>query len=301
MDGKAKEWFEAYKLRQVVTDWPEFIDDVEAHFGVGDLPPSTTILGADHLSVAVDASGDISPNVMDKAAEPMEPATQMAEPVAASDEMVLTNIGGLSLFLELCGDAPGEVCEKISQKEVVWDEEVVHSPLTHISGLSLFREIILAATQPWCRGAFIPGFKEQRLMVCTFSDSGQRSLQTISYCDNLASPLTFQRMKNDEALGEQWDPGILMEKVFRLAVHDVDMTKILFLGKKNQILEAIGSDERAAPWPSWKGYSYDEILGFQCNASIHELGDIGKRTCVAPWPLLMYWFICSPLCCSLCS
>jgi hypothetical protein len=138
MDGKAKEWFEAYKLRQVVTDWPEFIDDVEAHFGVGDLPPSTTILGADHLSVAVDASGDISPNVMDKAAEPMEPATQMAEPVAASDEMVLTNIGGLSLFLELCGDAPGEVCEKISQKEVVWDEEVVHSPPTHVSGLSLF-------------------------------------------------------------------------------------------------------------------------------------------------------------------
>jgi hypothetical protein len=39
-------------------------------------------------------------------------------------------------------------------------------------------------------------------------------------------------MKNDEELGEQWDPGILMEKVFRLVVCDVDMTKILFLGKK---------------------------------------------------------------------
>jgi hypothetical protein len=147
MDGKAKEWFEAYKLRLVVTDWPEFIDDVEAHFGVGDLPPSTTILGADHLSVAVDASGDISPNVMDKAVEPMELATQMAEPVAASDEMVLTNIGGLSLFLELCGDARGEVCKKTSQKEVVWEEEVADCVLTHIGSYSLFLELGIGTYQ----------------------------------------------------------------------------------------------------------------------------------------------------------
>jgi hypothetical protein len=32
-------------LRQVVSDRNEFINDVEAHFGVGDLIPSTTILG----------------------------------------------------------------------------------------------------------------------------------------------------------------------------------------------------------------------------------------------------------------
>jgi hypothetical protein len=73
MDGQAKEWFEAYKLRQVVSDWHEFISDVEAHFGVGDLPPSTTILGADHLNVVVHASEDISPNVMDTTVESTEP------------------------------------------------------------------------------------------------------------------------------------------------------------------------------------------------------------------------------------
>jgi hypothetical protein len=60
MDGKAKEWFEAYKLRKVVGAWPEFIGDVEGHFAVGDLT-STTILGvATHPSEAVHAGGDIS-------------------------------------------------------------------------------------------------------------------------------------------------------------------------------------------------------------------------------------------------
>jgi hypothetical protein len=39
-----------HRLHQVVGDWPEFIDDVEAHFGVGDLPPST-ILGVAYPSV----------------------------------------------------------------------------------------------------------------------------------------------------------------------------------------------------------------------------------------------------------
>jgi hypothetical protein len=57
----------------VVGDWPEFIDDVEAHFGAGDLLPSTTILGADNTSVVVHASGDISPDMMDTIVKSMEP------------------------------------------------------------------------------------------------------------------------------------------------------------------------------------------------------------------------------------
>jgi hypothetical protein len=52
------------RLHQVVGDWPEFIDDVEAHFGVGDLPPSK-ILGVAYLSVDFNACGDISLDVMD--------------------------------------------------------------------------------------------------------------------------------------------------------------------------------------------------------------------------------------------
>jgi hypothetical protein len=58
MDGKAKEWFEAYKLRQVVGDWYEFMDAVEAHFGSRDfrqelhvemLPFEISAAGATHL------------------------------------------------------------------------------------------------------------------------------------------------------------------------------------------------------------------------------------------------------------
>jgi hypothetical protein len=36
MDAKAKEWLEAYMLCQVVGDWSEFMDAVEAHFDAGD-------------------------------------------------------------------------------------------------------------------------------------------------------------------------------------------------------------------------------------------------------------------------
>jgi hypothetical protein len=137
MDGKAKEWFEAYKLRQVVSDWPEFIDDVEAHFGVRDLPPSTTVLGADHLNVVVDASGGISPNVMDKAAEPVELATvtHMAEPVAASDEMVLTNVGGVSMFLEPWVEPAETVFSKTTMIELTEETSIC------VGGSSLFLEL----------------------------------------------------------------------------------------------------------------------------------------------------------------
>jgi hypothetical protein len=137
MDGKAKEWFEAYKLRQVVSDWPEFIDDVEAHFGVGDLPPSTSVLGADHLNVVVDASGGISPNVMDKAAQPTELATvtHMAEPVAASDEMVLTNVGGVSMFLEPWVEPAETVFSKTTMIELSEETSIC------VGGSSLFLEL----------------------------------------------------------------------------------------------------------------------------------------------------------------
>jgi hypothetical protein len=132
MDGKAKEWFEAYKLRQVVSDWPEFIDDVEAHFGVGDLPPSTLILGVDHLNVTVDASGGISPNVMDKA---VEPVTHLAEPVAPSDEMIQTNVGGVSMFLESWLEPAETVSSKTTMIELTEEMSI------GVGGSSLFLEL----------------------------------------------------------------------------------------------------------------------------------------------------------------
>jgi hypothetical protein len=83
MDGKAKEWFEAYRLRQVVGDWPEFIDDVEAHFVVGALSPSTTILGDDHPCGVVHGTVDISPETPTRCSpvSPKEVTTTDAKPM----------------------------------------------------------------------------------------------------------------------------------------------------------------------------------------------------------------------------
>jgi hypothetical protein len=66
MEGKAKVWYEAYRLRQTVGDWYEFMDNVESHFA--DLPTSVHTMGTAHLSVHVHASEDISPATTTKCA-----------------------------------------------------------------------------------------------------------------------------------------------------------------------------------------------------------------------------------------
>lgn len=175
MDGKAKIWYETYRLRQVVGDWSEFMESVELHFGAADLPPLTPILGSAQPSLNVYASEDIScstpclnesqQEVMDKAAEPMKPTlaqlterlklqsaqlqmavdklatvTRMAETVAASDEEVLTNVAGVSLFREPCIEPAEVVLSELHRME--FKDDV----FTTVGGLSLFLELVLEPT-----------------------------------------------------------------------------------------------------------------------------------------------------------
>ena len=175
---------------------------------------------------------------------------------------VLTHVGGMSLFLELCLDSADDNFGERSFKEMARHEELVGTLRTHVGSVSLFRGLMLVATQPCCGRVLISGFKEQLHM-----------------------------MKNDDELCEQWDPGILVEKTFILAVHDVNRTKRLFLDSKFLILEAIGS-ERPAPWPSWRYHCCGELLGFQSTSSIHALGCVPHGKWVAPCPLCWSWFIC---------
>lgn len=171
MEGKAKVWYEAYKLRQAVGDWPEFMDTVEAHFGVEDPPPATPIVGAAPPSVVVHASGDISPapptrcltvnpkEVMDTAAEPTEPTIAQLEqrlnfPFAqvdlAPDRLedgtqmaeALTHVGGVSLFLEIFVE-PAKV---VSTEPLLMELDADHV-LTHVGGSSLFLELVMEATE----------------------------------------------------------------------------------------------------------------------------------------------------------
>ena len=96
------------------------------------------------------------------------------------------------------------------------------------------RELMLAATQPWCRSAFSPGYKEQQKIVWMLSDARQESCQTISNSDTCAYPLNLQEVKSYEEMSTQWDPGInqvilqliyIVEKLFILVVDDEEMTK----------------------------------------------------------------------------
>jgi hypothetical protein len=159
MDGKAKIWYETYRLRQVVGDWSEFMESVELHFGAADLPPLTPILGSAQPSLNVYASEDIScstpclnesqQEVMDKAAEPMKPTLaqlterlklqsaqlqvsllpEPAEVVLSElhrmefEDDVLTTVGGLSLFLELVVERTDGVSLASNFKDVMCNED----------------------------------------------------------------------------------------------------------------------------------------------------------------------------------
>jgi hypothetical protein len=177
MEGKAKIWYEAYRLSQVVGDWSEFMESVELHFGVADLPPLTPILGTAQPSVNVHASEYIScatpirclkeseREVMDRAVEPMKltlaqlterlklqsaqlqmavdklaTVTRMAETVAASDEEVLTNVAGVSLFREPCIEPAEVVLSELHRME--FKDDV----FTTVGGLSLFLELVVERT-----------------------------------------------------------------------------------------------------------------------------------------------------------
>ena len=96
--------------------------------------------------------------------------------------------------------------------------------------------LLLESTQIWRQSASsAPGYKEQRHIECMLR---QRSLQTISRGDNFAPPSTLQTFEKYEEMCEQWDPGIILEMVFRLVVANVDMTRRLHLGSEFQIFEA---------------------------------------------------------------
>ncbi|KAK1612329.1 hypothetical protein QYE76_036002, partial [Lolium multiflorum] len=144
MDGKAKEWFEAYRLRQVVSDWPEFINDVEAHFGVGDLPPLATILGTGHSTVVVHVSGHISPGTPTRCL-PVSPKEVMATTSQPTEPTLLQLVDSIKLQfaqlkLALTSEYEGmnnrNLGTQMAGPIVDSSEEV----LTHVSGVSMFLE-----------------------------------------------------------------------------------------------------------------------------------------------------------------
>jgi hypothetical protein len=148
MHGKAKDWFEAYKLRKVIGDWPEFIGDVEAHFGVEDLTPSTTILGvAAHSSKVVQASGDISLEKPTRCSpvsskEMMATTTEQTKPTLVQlAEKNKLQIAQSTLVLtseyEKTKNRHLETVTQMAEPIVYFFEEV----LTHVSGVSMFREL----------------------------------------------------------------------------------------------------------------------------------------------------------------
>lgn len=178
MDGEAKEWFEAYKLRQVVGDWSEFMDAVEAHFGSRDfrqelqvdmLPSEISVVGAarpvfDGIQIRpVSMVGEanvvhmmsrdmhelISEHPVDNV--PHDTYEQQMVREASSWDMAhlteswvkedshenLTDIGSSSLFLEHVMDATDMVCDTLLLNEV-WMSDGV---LTHVGGISIFLEL----------------------------------------------------------------------------------------------------------------------------------------------------------------
>jgi hypothetical protein len=154
MDGKAKEWFEAYKLRKVVGAWPEFIGDVEAHFAVGDLT-STTILGvAAHPSEVVHAGGDISletptrcspvsaKEMMATTAERTEPTlVQLAESIKL--QFTQSKLALTSEFVERKKKIHLGTVTQMAVAIADSSEEV----LTHVGGVSLFLEPLVAPAE----------------------------------------------------------------------------------------------------------------------------------------------------------
>jgi hypothetical protein len=147
MDGKAKEWFEAYRLRQVVGDWPEFIDDVEAHFVVGALSPSTAILGDDHPCGVVHGIVDISPETPTRCSplSPKEVTTTDAKPMKPTPFQLVESIKLQVVQLKLALTSEYEENKKRQLGTVTqMAEPVVDSHeevLTHINGVSMFLEL----------------------------------------------------------------------------------------------------------------------------------------------------------------
>ncbi|KAM0856928.1 hypothetical protein ACQ4PT_048802 [Festuca glaucescens] len=180
MDGKAKEWYEAYRLRQPVGNWSEFMDVVEANFGVCDfhqelkfqlLPSETPVVGVarlgfdgipsksgsmegetgdvhklfDNMSISdSEPQTDNKPQDMYEQAS-LGDATQLPQQISDDSEEVLTQVWGVSLFLEQ-GVNSTNVFEDISSMKRVCEECIANPVLSYVGGLSLSLEKSLGST-----------------------------------------------------------------------------------------------------------------------------------------------------------
>lgn len=156
MDDKAKVWYEAYKLRQPVGNWSEFMDTVEANFGARDFSP---MLGSHVVELSSPSSSPVAavPGLQDDVADLLPPET----PIMGSAHLVREKMLVASEDKTNMGD---DVCQTysesqddfkthdISEQEPEWCEaslrDVTQMPeptvagheevLTHVGGVSLF-------------------------------------------------------------------------------------------------------------------------------------------------------------------
>lgn len=125
MEGKAKVWYEAYRLRQAVGDWSEFMDNVESHFGVADLPPLVPIMGVSHPSYSVHASEDISPK-----------PPNSCLPVSFKEVMV-TAANPTELTLVQCVES---IQLQIAQLKLALDSEYEERKMSHLQSVNQMPE-----------------------------------------------------------------------------------------------------------------------------------------------------------------
>ncbi|KAK1615067.1 hypothetical protein QYE76_020584 [Lolium multiflorum] len=150
MDGEAKEWFEAYKLRQVVGDWSEFMDAVEAHFG----PRVREELQVEMISFEI--------SVVD-ATRPVFGGIQIRSVSMAGEANVVHMMSRdkHELISEHPVDnVPDDTCEQQKVREASswdmahlaesWVKEDSQENLTDIGSSSLFREHVMDATDMMC-------------------------------------------------------------------------------------------------------------------------------------------------------
>jgi hypothetical protein len=171
MDGKAKEWFEVYRLHQVVGDWSEFMEAVEANFGnvisarstkVATPMSPTTGINTPDVTLSKPSTVTASTSSQNVFVEMLLSPTLSCNldvvqpsvvPTPAAVEVQMTHLMDMVVTTPLVVDEVVSAIlgqEKVqgshapnafnTMYEVVWDDEIEHV-LTHVGSLSLFREV----------------------------------------------------------------------------------------------------------------------------------------------------------------
>ncbi|XP_047071546.1 uncharacterized protein LOC124680540 [Lolium rigidum] len=192
--------------------------------------PATTSMGVGNNMLqsmgeaGIDTSTGCSAHVLSWPSEDPGARTRDVDTDRVGISDVLTNIGGVSLFLELCVDALGEMLEKMPLKEVVCNEGVVDSVLTHIGSSSLFLELGTRTHQDLQgqvdsnHGVWVPRDpfgtmivkleKVQCVNIKQYIHSfGHTRLELTGYSDVVLNYTRLWPTEEMDRLSSPWDPG----------------------------------------------------------------------------------------------